>query len=504
MAVSNSAPPRMHFPLAMLYAQNGFAIRRATWDGSDGGHELAWLFFHGGLWLYVPAATPVPRVVRGTHTISAVVYPGDVTADDLASWDWTTQLPECSAVDPCECATRALLSRVPSYPVNRNTPVRGRDWLNPNAERGAGGCVLPPSDWTSRFQDGPCDCLVEIVGDGTGPQPVRPCPAGTHIEGGLCVADTGGDGSGSSAGGGIGGSGGSGYVPPGAGGSGSGSGSGAGGAGAGGAGGGPGGGPGGGDGGDGGGCLAGYTWVAEYATCIPDDPDSSAATLDMTRNTDDLVSCIPTCPATTTGYSWSGNLTLDVPDTGNLWFYKIVIKGDIAASGTIGAGDTVGVGPFAFSGVPGGVVPIQAICDEALGPGYKEASYSARFPACECDPCGPLCPAGLHRNAECECVECDFGLFWNHATNACEPVDDDCADGFIYDELIGGCRENCPEPRFWDYGVGACQCPSPQGWDGDSCECPSGYSWDGIGCLDSTYGECYYPTNWVVEESICV
>jgi hypothetical protein len=102
----------MHFPLARRYLMAGYALRRATWTGAAGEHELAWVTYRGGLYLYRNAAGL--RVVRNT----------DVDAADLRAWDWTMLGPECDLEALiCACAGNAVLYSLPSYPVREADAV---------------------------------------------------------------------------------------------------------------------------------------------------------------------------------------------------------------------------------------------------------------------------------------------------------------------------------------------------------------------------------------------
>lgn len=68
----------MHFPLARLYCEEGgYAIRLAEWDGSVGGHELAWLTFQSGLYRYTNASGT--RIVRSTFQTGAMTFTAAVS-----------------------------------------------------------------------------------------------------------------------------------------------------------------------------------------------------------------------------------------------------------------------------------------------------------------------------------------------------------------------------------------------------------------------------------------
>ena len=234
----------------------------------------------------------------------------------------------------------------------------------------------------------------------------------------------------------------------------------------------------------------------------------------MSRNKDDLVVCGAGCPDTVSDYSWSGNITLTAPAGGGLWFWKIVIKGAVEASGTIGPGDTVGVGPFAPSGVPGGTVPIQVICDEAGRPGHAEATYNARFPACDCEPCELGFHLVMTEGIEiCVPNDCAEGTHWDYSTHQCEPDgvgppgggDGTCPSGYEWDSLLGSCRVECAAPRHFGYESFACICDSPKIWNSGAgtCDCPEGYHEDTGDCVDAS-GNCVYPNVWNADLEVCV
>ena len=172
---TGSAPPLMHFPLARRYLMAGYALRRATWTGASGEHELAWVSYQGGLYLYRNASGV--RVVRST----------DVGAADLRAWDWTLLGPECD-IDAliCACAGNAVLYSLPGYPLRDSDLLTADEIRSPNARMGIAGCALPPADWTKRAT---ADCACAPGGGGPdGPEPPL-CPPGFSLANGICVPD---------------------------------------------------------------------------------------------------------------------------------------------------------------------------------------------------------------------------------------------------------------------------------------------------------------------------
>lgn len=142
---SASAPALMYFPLAQEFLSAGYAIRRSLWDGSVGGHELAWIKSDGWFDYYINAAGA--HIVRSSVAGGAA---GDVIGTDLDAGDWTCLTPGCSALDvtngvPCACAGAAALDINQPYPAfNDISTPPAFDLQNPNAALGQMGCS-PPS-----------------------------------------------------------------------------------------------------------------------------------------------------------------------------------------------------------------------------------------------------------------------------------------------------------------------------------------------------------------------
>lgn len=195
--VLHQPPKTMPLPAAIRYAREGYAIRRVPWDGSVGGHELAWIIYRGGLFFYLDA--------EGRW----VVQNDEVIREDFLAPDWTLLPPECvSDADVCACGPGAV-NALP-YPdwEDEPDPIAAFDNLNPNSALGLVDC---------QWQTGPCDCGggTETIpppwpdppgGDPPGPEP----PGGDPGDGPGGGGDGGGPGGGDDGGGSGGESGGSG------------------------------------------------------------------------------------------------------------------------------------------------------------------------------------------------------------------------------------------------------------------------------------------------------
>ena len=163
MATESKAPSLMHFPLARLYCEEGgYAIRRAIWDGSQGGHELAWLIFSNGIYYYVTA--PGSRIVRGTHISGVTTIRGDVMGEDLLATDWTTLKVGCTQGSDCVCGDQIILQGVVGFPTSvtqSGTPAV--NITDPNAAKGLAACELPPADWLAGIpSESECDCYTPV------------------------------------------------------------------------------------------------------------------------------------------------------------------------------------------------------------------------------------------------------------------------------------------------------------------------------------------------------
>lgn len=177
-------PKTMPLPAALRYAREGYAIRRVPWDGSAGGHDLAWIIYRGGLFFYLDA--------EGRW----VVQNDEVIREDFLAPDWTLLPPECvSNADVCACGPGAL-NALP-YPdwEDEPDPIAAFDPANPNAVLGLANC---------QWRQGNCEC-----GGGTSTPPGWPPPpeGGSGQTGGSLGGSTsGGSGGSNGTGSGSGGS----------------------------------------------------------------------------------------------------------------------------------------------------------------------------------------------------------------------------------------------------------------------------------------------------------
>lgn len=434
---TSKAPPLMHFPLAQRYLQAGYALRRATWTGYDGEHELAWITYSGGLYIY--------------HTADAqrVVLATDVKAADLRAWDWTLLSPSCaiSALADCACATGSALFSLPGFPEYEDEAVALFDVTAPNGRMGLFGCALPPGDWRKRATD-ECDCAD--TGGGGGTDPIT-CPDGTHLEFGICVPDDplgcpdcpddpGKPGVDDTGGGGTGGTGGD---TGGTGGTDGGSGSG-------------GGGTGGGGGGTTGGGSGGGGRRRPRA--------APQATLDLAVVQIDT-DCIPDASAkVSASYSVTFTLHSNDGDAGTLWFYTIRAAGRIFNSGTMGDGDTK-VHTIEPSVAPGQDFPISVNVHKPVhNGGNATATERARM----VDIC---------------CPDSDPDSFWNIVTRSCDACPPELPN---YCAATRTCLAACETDEAWNPTTCACDpCPAAGTPVGDP-YCAAG----NMLCQDETDGMC--------------
>ena len=147
-------PPKlMPLPAALRYAREGYAIRRAIWDGSGEDRALAWIVYRGGLFFLLDA--------EGRE----IVQNDEVSREDFLGQDWTLLPPECvSSAEVCACGPGAL-DAMP-YPEweDEPDPMAPLDGLNPNRLLGLEGC---------QWRTGPCEC-----GGGGASPPPWPVPPG--------------------------------------------------------------------------------------------------------------------------------------------------------------------------------------------------------------------------------------------------------------------------------------------------------------------------------------
>lgn len=482
---TGTAPPLMHFPLARRYLMAGYKLRRNTWTGYDGEHELAWVSYRGGLYLYHNGDGT--RVVRAT----------DVGAKDLRATDWTMLVPSCAAtvLSDCACAVGSALGALPGYPVYDDTPPPEFDLTSPNADMGLFGCALPPANWQIRVTDD-CSC----AGTDTGGDSGITCPDGTHLEGGTCVPDdpgvcpdcpddpldcpdckpsgpgTGRGTGGATGTGGAAGTDGGGGDP---------------GTDVGGAGGGGGGGTGGGGGGGG------------PAGRRPRPTPSPTIAVTMSQvNSDCLGSGCEGGKNIAQEFAVAVDFTVD--DAG-LWFYRFTCRGK-TRSGTCANGDAIAFN-ITVTGPPGAdVTGTLSAWKPGRNGGSGSGSGRGRIRSCCCaegshwnsltqqcevcpDPtdrwceptrqCLPACLEGFaHNPTTCACDECPaegsvLSSGCNGGTFEQEVADGNCGSNF---------SESCPDALCVD------PCGSNASWDCDtkSCACDPGYHDEGGECVADT------------------
>lgn len=147
-------PPKlMPLPAALRYAREGYAIRRAIWDGSAEGRELAWFVYRGGVFFRLDA--------EGRE----VVQNDEMTREDFLARDWTLLPPECvGSAEVCDCGPGAVEAM--PYPdwEDEPDPLAAQDATNPNRLLGLEGC---------QWRTGPCEC-----GGGETTPPPWPLPPG--------------------------------------------------------------------------------------------------------------------------------------------------------------------------------------------------------------------------------------------------------------------------------------------------------------------------------------
>lgn len=463
-----SAPPLMHFPLAALYAQAGYAIRLASWDGSVGGHEVAWLFVRNALFYY--ANSSGARIAQGGVEGGAA---GDVTAEDMAESTWTTLGVGCDFSSACACGDALLLQGVPGFPQAIEASVEPVFSLSaPNASMGLYGCDLPPSDWMARLAAASdCACYTAPTFGGTlAPEP--PLPRITNTNGGAAPGtlapeaaikgreeeEAGGVGVGGAPGGvpppgaapGAPGAPGGPAAPPPPGAPGA-----------------PGGGPGG----------------PRSRPRGEPFPSTATVTITATRTNDAPVECIGTsetsCPdAAPPDYQWIGSVTLSAPDSANAWSTTIrrngIDGGVIVWTGNLSDTGTHDFGPiFPAAGIaPGAGFTFSVVCNELLGDGVCSDAATVSIPNCEaCD--AIVCEDPENAGNQ---IVCPDRYTLNVDDCFCYEDDDLCGAGQLFDFALGYCRDDCSDPgesdagKVFNPGTG-------------TCECPTGYSWSGAACL---------------------
>jgi len=169
-------PSLMPLPAALRYAREGYAIRRARWDGREGGPALAWLVYRGGIFFRLDA--------EGRE----VVQNDEMTREDFLARDWTLLPPECiGSSEVCDCGPGAV-GAMP-YPdwEDEPDPLAAQDATNPNRLLGLESC---------QWRTGPCEC-----GGGETSPPPWPPPPTQGTTGSTGTTGTGTSGGGSSGGG---------------------------------------------------------------------------------------------------------------------------------------------------------------------------------------------------------------------------------------------------------------------------------------------------------------
>ena len=83
--------------------------------------------------------------------------------------------------------------------------------------------------------------------------------------------------------------------------------------------------------------------------------------------------------------SWSGHLTLQAQDDGQLWFYRVTFQGKIIESGTMVPGDNIGIFTGPVLGEPGQSFGMSASIHKPLSNESCDDSYTCNFP----DWCAP-------------------------------------------------------------------------------------------------------------------
>jgi hypothetical protein len=117
----------------------------------------------------------------------------------------------------------------------------------------------------------------------------------------------------------------------------------------------------------------------------------------MTRGSDD---CYDNTEYTATSggqtlveNSWSGHLTLNAPDDGQLWFYRVTFRGKILESGTMIPGDNIGIFTDTVRAEPGQSFGMSASVNKPLSNESCNDSYTCAFPDwCPPPPSGPRGP----------------------------------------------------------------------------------------------------------------
>jgi len=147
-------PPKlMPLPAALRYAREGYAIRRADWDGRAGGPALAWFVYRGGIFFRLNA--------EGRE----VIKNDEMTREDFLARDWTLLPPECvGSAEVCDCGPGAVEAM--PYPDwdDEPDPLADQDATNPNRLLGLESC---------QWRTGPCEC-----GGGQTNPPPWPLPPG--------------------------------------------------------------------------------------------------------------------------------------------------------------------------------------------------------------------------------------------------------------------------------------------------------------------------------------
>jgi hypothetical protein len=91
--------------------------------------------------------------------------------------------------------------------------------------------------------------------------------------------------------------------------------------------------------------------------------------------------------------SWSGHLTLNAPDDGQLWFYRVTFRGKILESGTMIPGDNIGIFTDTVRAEPGQSFGMSASVNKPLSNESCNDSYTCAFPDwCPPPPSGPRGP----------------------------------------------------------------------------------------------------------------
>ena len=345
--MSETIPSLMHFPLARRYAQGlvdgqFYRIRRSimnaqptlltnltsTGDTSSitlypGVKKLAWFEYHAGLWyvttwqeigspVTTDAATGLAIFGQKVINVTRVVTAADFTIADMQAEDWTILDVGCDLkTGACACATAALLAKVPTYPVPEDqgdSPEAPFDLAQGNARIGIAGC-----DTTL---NGDCTCAgtsTTTTNTGTVSDPNL---GGGGGGGGALGSGAGGDSSGAGGGGGLGGGGrllnnlSGGTVSP-------------------------------------GGDIGGGNTPPKRPVKQPKPTSSNS--VDVTVN--GPMDCYDKTQYTALSNGkvtldppphFFGSFTLNAPNDGSLWFFKVKFRGNVISTGQVAGGSNIG------------------------------------------------------------------------------------------------------------------------------------------------------------------